>query len=525
MKKIIYAALGAIILVTVTMAVMFFAKICPPKGPWPMPPWCAYKSESIVKDSETTATFFVSVPLPAPENLQLTINNHAPIQMEKVSESVFSAQAPVKGWEEIVYSYHTQGDELRSRNFRATIRQNSQKILNGLLSWQGQDALPVTISDFEPEIFMMDTWGGNYNFNMFENTRDNIASAFDRVKATGAKTVTVTDMQQAYYNNKEQNYIHNDTNYEIKDAIFKDDLRDEALTAEDMKNLVAAARQRGLKINAEMSLSMRNIGKLLTSGDVIGTDAKFWEEFAKPKSRAWTEDFFNKYEARILERARMLDLAGFDAYYITPRGLVQFHPYESYANDRFRQIINTLHQQTKLKIFVFLTSGWLSEDWQEDWGLYDYYKLADRQDYIIEFIPEKYHLEPALTYPQLTDKFHQYLDDISKRADQKGIKIHIVANFSSYSDAIAKGYVEFNDIMNEEVKSLKTDFAHQANCYDALFAAMIDQKTISGLTMMGYWWDNAMDPDSAKPRISISASPRNKPAEAVFIKWANLNQD
>ncbi|MHC1782261.1 MAG: hypothetical protein AB9891_05775 [Anaerolineaceae bacterium] len=33
-------------LLTAGVAVMFFAKICPPQGPWPMPPWCGEGSQS-----------------------------------------------------------------------------------------------------------------------------------------------------------------------------------------------------------------------------------------------------------------------------------------------------------------------------------------------------------------------------------------------------------------------------------------------------------------------------------------------
>lgn len=43
---------------------------------------------------------------------------------------------------------------------------------------------------------------------------------------------------------------------------------------------------------------------------------------------------------------------------------------------------------------------------------------------------------------------------------------------------------------------------------------------LQSINFMLYWWDDAMDPDTAKTGISISSSPRNKPAEAVIEKWA-----
>ena len=53
----------------------------------------------------------------------------------------------------------------------------------------------------------------------------------------------------------------------------------------------------------------------------------------------------------------------------------------------------------------------------------------------------------------------------------------------------------------------------------ALFEAAQDEKYIERVNINGYWWDDAMDP-KVKVRISLAPSIRNKPAEAVAIKWA-----
>jgi class 3 adenylate cyclase len=39
-KKILYFIIGAITIVFLAVAVMWIFKICPPAGPWMMPPWC-----------------------------------------------------------------------------------------------------------------------------------------------------------------------------------------------------------------------------------------------------------------------------------------------------------------------------------------------------------------------------------------------------------------------------------------------------------------------------------------------------
>ena len=62
---------------------------------------------------------------------------------------------------------------------------------------------------------------------------------------------------------------------------------------------------------------------------------------------------------------------------------------------------------------------------------------------------------------------------------------------------------------------------HQADAYEALFQAAENREYIDGIQSFLYWWDDAMDPDTTMVRVSISPSPRNKPAEAVIRKWVN----
>lgn len=61
------------------VAVMFFARLCPPQGPWPQPPWCEGSSiaipplAEILPIAEPALTFTVTVPSNTPEHTVVSI--------------------------------------------------------------------------------------------------------------------------------------------------------------------------------------------------------------------------------------------------------------------------------------------------------------------------------------------------------------------------------------------------------------------------------------------------------------------
>ncbi|NCB41500.1 MAG: hypothetical protein EOM59_02660 [Clostridia bacterium] len=44
MRKKVLILLSVIVMLIIAIALMFIFKICPPEGPWPMPPWCVEKT-------------------------------------------------------------------------------------------------------------------------------------------------------------------------------------------------------------------------------------------------------------------------------------------------------------------------------------------------------------------------------------------------------------------------------------------------------------------------------------------------
>ncbi len=436
MKKLFIIILGIVLVVGIVVGTMFTFKICPPAGPWPMPPWCGVKN---------------------------------------FTRNSFEWQAVVKPLQQI-------------------------KAVN-----------------------MADTWGANYNFGMFENTRRNIESSFDRVKELGASEVYVHDFHRAIYDHEVD---FTSTSYKIVDEIFLNDFRDESMTVEDLEKLATAAHARGLKIGVKHNMSFVNIGKYIVSGLTGGIDSSVKNDlnkFNEGHSEVWVRDFFDKWQTRLVERGKMYQAAGFDTMSITPTWMgPAFVGQEKLANELWKNLITDVRVVFTGKIHVEASVyGWLDgKDGQEDWLQYDYYKLADITEVRVYSLPGKYNTDLNPTGSEMRASISRLLDDLENRAKANGVKLSVFFAPFSYFNALNEGIVEFYDVLNPLVVSKKQDWQYQANAYQAFFEELSGRSFVERIIVSNFWWDDAMDPE-VKPRISISGSFRNKIAEAVVSKWFN----
>lgn len=84
--KFILAIIVFLILVVVVMAVF---RICPPPGPWPMPPWCSQeKASTVPAGTQVKVEFYASVPytVKTDEPIYLAVEGLEPLEMEKYGE-------------------------------------------------------------------------------------------------------------------------------------------------------------------------------------------------------------------------------------------------------------------------------------------------------------------------------------------------------------------------------------------------------------------------------------------------------
>lgn len=431
MKKIIFWGLVLVIIILVSM---FVFDICPPKGPWPMPPWCG------------SAEF---------------------------TRNTFDIKAETRALSQI-------------------------KAVN-----------------------MFDTWGANYNFKMVENTRNNTNSSFDRVRELGAKEVYVHDFHRAVFEGEES---LTSTSYKIEDETFWNDFRDESMTQEDLNNLVKSAHDRGLLLGIKHNMHFADMSKYLVSGlkGDVGKDViADYEAYQKPHTAEWIKDYFAKWQARMVEKGAMYQSAGVDIMSVSPTFVdTSFAGNEKLANDSWKNLISEVRKVFSGKIHVEL-SMWDLIDVNHNYrnlSNFDYYKSADIVDMRFFYFPQEYRTDNPPTIGNMKASFSRFFDDVEKFTERNNIKLSVTFSPFSYKNAINNEIFEFNDIKNEEVRAKEKDWQHQADAYQAMFEDLVNRKSMERITVGGFSWDDAMDPEVG-PRVSVNSSPRNKIAEEVIRQW------
>jgi len=361
-------------------------------------------------------------------------------------------------------------------------------------------------------INMADTWGANYNFGMIENTRNNIDSSFDRVKEIGAEEVYVHDFHRAVYGSK-QDFASLD--YQIVDEIFANDMRDESMNEKDIEKLTKAAHERNLKLGIKHNMAFVDIGKYIINGlnqDISTSVNKDFEDFNSNHTEEWIRDFFNKWEARLIEKAKIYNKYGVDIMSITPSWMnPSFAGHESLTNELTKKLINNLKKEFKGQIHTELNIYGIIDgnNKEEDWTKYDYYKLVDIKEVRVYSLPNNKYKQEGIN--SLLDYFNSW-------SSKQGIKLSIFFSPFSYGNALNNGIVEFHDINNENIKSIERDWDDQVNSWQIFFESIKNYNNLERIVASSMWWDDAMDPE-VNLKISISSSFRNKPAEEVIKQW------
>ena len=494
---------------------------CPPPGPWPMPPWCENPKTLAAKGENTSVTFWLTVPYGMDvSKATLDIDGREPLVMEMVGLLSYQVKTTVPGQEVLEYTYSINDDPL-DKQYRVQITK------------RGQSTYDFVSADIEympvKGVFMADTWGKNYNFTWGEDTRKNIESSFDRVAALGAEEVYVADFYRAIYDSG--SFELDNLDYHIEPDIFENDQRDQAMTREELVQLAEAAHARGLKIAWSSNFTFVDFGTYIGK-DILAEDARDKAKVNAPKSEAWVTDFLTKWRVLLLDRAIALQAAGFDIMVISPHyHAPTYAPFDDTADEMWLETIQEVRKVFNGEI-GYIVEGhhtWINAYDQQDWlDSHEFYNELDipitlltdfSQDWNSDYKPQ------SNSFEDLRTSIERYFDDIEQGAGQLGQNPAILFGCASFKDVFLLGNAELQGIGPEDAPTLlrkgeiSPDFQYQADCYEAMLQASADRQVIQRSILKAYWWDDAMDPDTAIYAISISESIRNKPAEAVVGKW------
>ena len=362
---------------------------------------------------------------------------------------------------------------------------------------------------------MSDTWGRNYNMNMIESTRDNIVSSFSRVKELGVKEVYVNDFDRAVFDDGAD---FTTTQYTIVDEIFLNDMRDEAMTENDIKTLVETAHAQGLLLGIKRNMSFVNIGKYISAGikgEIQANVEADYEKFNSSHTEEWIRDYFNKWNERMMAKATLYQKYGVDIMSITPTWMgPTFTEHETLANELQKKLIADVRKVFKGKVHVEVSRFGFFEnkDGNEDWMKYDYYKDADVVEISIRELPEKYR------DGEMEVELPKYLADLNRVAGEKQTQISLFFAPSSYRDSMKHGSLEVLDYNSDAVKNAVADYEYQSKVFEIFFSSLPLLSHIERTNVGSFSWDDALDPE-VKPKLSVASTFRNKPAEEIIKAW------
>ncbi len=463
--KIIGIALFAIIfLFFLGTALMFITKTCPPKGPWPMPPWC--EGSEFPKLPTSSNQLIPSLP---PTNANPNSADNASQMPSANANSNMSDNA----------------SKAPSTNVPQPLpipipafQQDTSKQLDYSFSMPSYIApLPSSTKKLTLGIGMMDFWGQVCLNNMCEDPTIEIAPSMKRLAQTGSKLILFSD------------YVSLGTDLSISSIPLGG-----AHTAsqQDLSSVASNARKNGMK-----SMLITNL-----YGDgrtVIGSN---------PTS-VQLQKLLSGWNATMAQQASRAQVAGFDYIILNPRD-IHFMFDDSRgteANMGLAAMMPTIRQLYRGKVCI----------WGNPWSMQTPLLLS-QVDCVISDLGIDWIMKGRNgTSESLQAGWKQHLSDPAF-ASFSGKEQFILVLMPSYENALSKGWIEpVADYSNTKLP--EKDWKTQALVYDSLFREIYSGNySINGVISYGYWWNDNMYPQSIGIN-SLSHSIRGKDAEHVFYAW------
>ncbi|MFA6407228.1 MAG: hypothetical protein WCV80_00790 [Candidatus Paceibacterota bacterium] len=481
------------------------------------------KREKVKIGTPTMVQFWVSIPetTPAFEVVYFVPEGKSQLAMKKVGDTSYEVDVPAVIGEEFSYRYRRDEQESFSSVQRVTVKMLGEQVFDGVSLWSDEKKIPHIATSTRIIVNTMDTWSINYNFNFFEDTRNNIESTIVRAKALGANELGVFSFIEVLGNKDLFTLQEVDTPFKY--------MRDAAISAGDMKKLARLGKEHSIDVvihyNTEADYTKYfNVKDFKMIGAGVGGAAahgKAAEELGiyEPKSKEWVDMWFDGLESVLLKWAREAEAAGIYGIDITPEYMVpKFAPQEIYADTRYKEIVAEMRKIYKGKIFAS-SVGWFG-------GITDKNKVT----YINDVDGLYIHL-PSLKVREgasIAEMRTTHSNNISALQNEFKVypkEISLIISEASYEGAInGVPSFEFNDFAEARAKGRVADWQAQADSYEAALSVLSRSTFFKGIGTSGYWFDDLMDPDYADPLISMHPSIRNKPAEAVWKKWMNSNE-
>ncbi len=485
-KGCLIILLVVILIPVVAVAVMFFAKICPPSGPWPTPPWCA-KGES---------SFDLPGALPQLSDL--------PFIAEDVVEEIEIQNAVIVPVDvsAIPYPdfYNTPQIEtaLVTDPYCVIVQPQVAYPAEFLGSYPFPEITGAPLpDDITRSIGIKDVWISEPNLNdcahaiPYAPMREALDRTLERVKALGAEEITFS------------NYIAFES---FNEPVLQSPAR-AAISETDMRYIAGKAQEMGLGMTLYLNLAP---GSVKVIYEIPG--------------ESWLRSLLDQWELFVLDQARIAEETGVDAMMINHFDYQPgVHGFETAYQEELLETLSKVREIFSGKVLLLVEPVWGTDLTQLD----ELLRSVDGFIYtpitaILANVEDKTisveNLKPLYVrnLTEIADSFGDYDKPFVLRVLIQSEKDFLEKGWNEDMFCIARG----DDPCYQD--DLIVDFSLQAVAVEAMMEAIaavetMDILTFDNLDIYGYWFTDVILPDFSHPQMAHSI--RNKPAESIVYLW------
>jgi len=379
--------------------------------------------------------------------------------------------------------------------YQIEIENGYQAITIGVGAGNGTVRGPLLAEDFLRGAAVTDIWGtwiyGVHNEWESVHLRNYFSPTCDRLKEDGVQDVYVTSFIK---------YLQIEP---LPKLSMQDCGGAEQISESDLAALVKIAHTHSLRFH------------LMYNAFSTTLDMSYlWRA---DKTEEWIRALFTEYTNLIVDQAKMAERCGVDSFVLNWQdGAVTYRGNERLWGDLWANTIQQVRSVFSGRLEYNVPMWPDLNDIAE--GRVPIESFAGIDDFLFsQWNPNFSSYDDSIK--TLFRNFTSWLKRLSAFKTRVKRPVYLEVAFQSTDGYLVDGW---HDVTVGKFGNTVPDFFEQARLYEALLEAISQDSIVDGIVSYKYHWDDPFGSDfkmRAVSRMDLSASVRNKPAEAVLKKW------